>query len=42
MNKESTAVDLAQQAAAWDNSTAAYDIERIRAALGIPLAVGQR
>ena len=31
MNKESTAVDLAQQAAAGDNFTAAYDIERIRA-----------
>jgi len=31
MSKESTAVDLAQQAAPGDNSTAAYDIERIRA-----------
>ena len=34
MNKESTAVDLAQQAAAGDNFTAAYDIKRIRAELG--------
>jgi len=31
MNKESTAVDLAQQAAEGGNSTATYDIERIRA-----------
>ena len=31
MNEESTVVGIAQQAAPGDNSTAAYDIERIRA-----------